>query len=318
MTGKTFEITLPVFRCAALGAFLVAVAVSCAGTSRSVLDQEAFTSPEASTRAVIEAAGVHDLKRLRAIFGPESDDLLSSGDEVADRTARRWFVESYEEQNRLETVAADERVLHIGKEDWPFPIPIVKVEEGWIFDTEAGMDEVLNRRIGRNELNTIEVGRAIADAQKEYALKDWDNDGLREYAKVVISSPGKKDGLYWEVKKGEEPSPLGLLVARAVREEYRQSKPGEGPSPYHGYYYRLLTAQGENAPGAAFDYEVNGNLIGGFALIAYPAEYGSSGIMSFIVNHDGVVYQKDLSEKTEETARNIKVYDPDKTWKRVD
>jgi hypothetical protein len=182
----------------------------------------------------------------------------------------------------------------------------------------AGKEEILNRRIGRNELNTIQTCLAMVDAQREYAMKDRDSNKLLEYAQKFRSSPGKKDGLYWEVKEGEEQSPLGPLAAQAVQEGYKERKPGDNPTPYHGYFYRILKVQGKNAPGGAYDYVVRGKMIGGFALVAYPAEYGASGIMTFIVNHDGVVYQKDLGKETGKIASAITKYDPDKTWEKVE
>ena len=208
-------------------------------------------------------------------------------------------------------------ILIVGQNDWPFPIPIVGQDGKFVFDTAAGKEEILNRRIGRNELYTIQVMLAVVDAQREYAMKDNDQDGLLEYAQKFRSDPGKKNGLFWRTKEGEEPSPLGALVAQARQEGYFEKEPTEGPSPYHGYFYRMLTAQGANANGGEFDYIVNGKMIGGFAIVAYPAEYGNSGVMTFIVNHDGVVYQKDLGEDAEKEARAMKRFDPDKTWTKA-
>jgi len=231
---------------------------------------------------------------------------------------RQRFVKSYEEMNKLVKENDKKIVLHVGNGDWPLPIPIVKKGEGWRFDTKEGKEEMLNRRIGRNELNAIQVCLAYVDAQREYAMKDRDGDGLLEYAKKFRSKEGKKDGLYWEAKEGEEQSPLGDLFAKAVKEGYTPRKPGERPQPYHGYYYKILKAQGKSALGGAYDYVVKGNMIGGFALVAHPAEYGNSGIMTFIVNHDGVVYQKDLGKNTETIVSTMTKYDPDETWKKVE
>jgi hypothetical protein len=193
----------------------------------------------------------------------------------------------------------------------------VKRGEKWSFDTRKGKEELINRRIGRNELNTIQVCLAYVDAQREYALKDRDGDGLVEYAQEFRSDRGKKNGLYWDVKAGEAQSPLGPLFAAAREKGYSPKAAGGKPVPYHGYYYRILTGQGKNAPGGAYDYVVKGNMIGGFALVAYPAQYGSSGVMTFIVNHDGVVYQKDLGKSTEKSAVAMKLFNPDQTWKRA-
>jgi hypothetical protein len=213
----------------------------------------------------------------------------------------------------------DKRViLHVGNEKWPFPLPVVKKGENWFFDTKAGKEEILNRRIGRNELNAIQVCLAYVDAQREYVLKDRDGDKLLEYAQKFISKEGGKDGLYWEAKEGEEQSPLGPLVAKAAKEGYTGKKSGNKPTPYHGYYYKILKVQGKNAPGGEYDYMVKGKMIGGFALVAYPAEYGNSGVMTFIVNQDGVVYEKDLGKDIEKIATAMKKFDPDKTWKNVE
>jgi len=203
----------------------------------------------------------------------------------------------------------------IGKDDWPFPIPLVKKGDSWFFDTEKGREEVLNRRIGQNELSTIQTMLAIVDAQREYAVKDLDGDGVPEYARKFMSDPGKKNGLYWETKEGEELSPLGPAAAQAREEGYKKS--GNKPIPFHGYYYRILESQGKNAAGGAYDYVVKGKMIGGFAVVAYPAKYGNSGVMTFLVNHDGVVYQKDLGKITAKTANAMKKFDPDSTWKKV-
>jgi hypothetical protein len=194
----------------------------------------------------------------------------------------------------------------------------VKKGQKWFFDTKAAKEEILNRRIGKNELYTIKFCEAFVDAQMEYALKDTDGDGLFEYEEKFWSDPGKKNGLYWETKEGEEPSPLGPLAAEAYSEKYMKQRSSSQPSPYHGYYFRILKAQGKNAPGGAYDYVVNGNMIGGFALVAYPAQYGNSGIMTFIVNQAGVVYQKNLGKDTAQIAQTIKLFDPDKTWKKVE
>jgi len=279
--------------------------------------QLTFASPEEAVRAMVEALNSNDLKALEAIFGPDRRDLLTTGDPVVDQSGYERFLKLYGEKNRLEQTD-DKAVLSVGNEDWPFPIPIVKKNALWRFDTEEGSEEILARRIGRNELDTIQVCLAYVDAQREYALKDRDADGLLQYAQKFRSDEGMKNGLYWEVKVGEEQSPLGLLVAAAQEEGFNAKSTGNKPVPYHGYYYRILKGQGNEAPGGAYDYLVKGEMIGGFALVAYPAKYGSTGIMTFIVNHDGVVYQKDLGEKTEEAAQAITLFNPDSTWIKVD
>jgi hypothetical protein len=280
--------------------------------------QKTFKSSEEAVKALINAVKADDTKELLAIFGPAGKEIISSGDEVADKTGRERFIQNYEEMSKLVSETEKKMNLLIGKEEWLFPIPIVKKGETWVFDTMAGKEELINRRIGRNELNTIEVCRAYVDAQREYALKDRDGDGLMEYAQKFGSTKGKKDGLYWEAKEGEEQSPLGSLAARAVKEGYTGRKPGDNPVPYHGYFYKILKAQGKKAPGGAYDYLVKGKMIGGFALVAYPSEYGNSGVMTFIVNHEGVVYEKNLGKETAKVAGAISKYDPDKTWKKVE
>ena len=208
-------------------------------------------------------------------------------------------------------------MLVIGENDWPFPIPLIAKGDRWIFDTPSGKQEILDRRIGRNELHTIQVMLAIVDAQREYAMEDRDGDGLLEYAQKFYSDPGKKDGLFWNDSAGGVPSPLGELVANARSAGYDQQEGSSVPEPYNGYYFRMLTAQGQTAPGGAYDYIVKGRMIGGFAVVAYPAEYRNSGVMTFIVNHDGIVYQKDLGENTQQLAEEMKLYNPDETWTPV-
>ena len=207
------------------------------------------------------------------------------------------------------------RTLIAGDDDWPFPIPLVNKGGQWQFNTEAGLDEILRRRIGRNELSVIQVSLAYVQAQNEYASLDPGGLGPHVYAQRIVSRPGKKDGLYWPTAEGETPSPLGELAAKASAEGY---KTGSAPIPYHGYYYRILKSQGPGAPGGAYDYLVDGKMIGGFALLAFPAEYGNSGIMTFMVNQDGTVYQKDLGPKTTDLARTIELFAPDQTWTEVE
>jgi len=281
-------------------------------------DQVNFSSPGEAVTAMVNALKAGDNKALAAFFGSGSEDIVFSGDPIADKARREKFVSIYEEKNRLEQQGAEKAVLYLGNEDWPFPIPLVKIEGAWRFDSNEGRDEILARRIGRNELNVIQVCHAYVDAQREYALKDWDGDGLLVYARKFASSPGKKDGLYWETKQGEDQSPLGPLVATAQQRGYAGIQPSDNPVPYYGYYYHILEAQGANAKGGAYDYVASGKMLGGFALVAYPANYGASGIMTFIVNHDGVVFQKDLGENTKDIVSALTLFDPEGTWKKVD
>ena len=278
--------------------------------------QKTFASAEEAVKALIDAAKAGNQEELMAIFGPAAKDVLSSGDAVEDRTVRERFVKAYEAKNALVQDGDARAVLQIGPHDWPFPIPIVKKNQQWSFDTKKGKEELNNRRIGRNELSTIQTCLAYVDAQREYAAKDRDTDGLFEYAQKFVSTPGTKDGLYWEAKPGEEESPFGDLFARATREGYK--KTDNKPTPYHGYYFKILKAQGKNAPGGAYDYVVKGRMIGGFGMVAYPANYGVSGVMTFVVNHDGIVYEKNLGKDTAKIAQAMKLFNPDKTWKKVE
>jgi hypothetical protein len=277
--------------------------------------QKTFGTPEAAVEALVKALRDHNEKELVALFGPGSETLISSGDKVDDRERMEKFVRSYGEKNRLQHEDETKLILHVGNNDWPFPIPLVKSADRWRFDTKQGREEILNRRIGENELDTIQTCLAIVDAQREYAALDRDGDGLLAYAQKFESTKGKTDGLYWEVKPGEKQSPLGPLVAKAQGEGYVK---GAKTVPYNGYFYRILTAQGKNARGGAYSYLVKGKMVGGFAVVAYPATYAVSGVKTFIVNHDGVVYQKDLGRKTGKLAKNMKTYDPDKTWEKVE
>ena len=278
--------------------------------------QQTFPSPEEGVRALIDAAKKDDEKALLEILGPEAKPIIDSGDPVSDRESREWFVKSYEKANSLVKSGDTTVFLQIGTDEWPFPIPLVKESAGWRFDTAEGKEEVLNRRIGRNELDVIQVCLAYVDAQREYYRRDPDGDLLLQYAQKFISTKGKRDGLYWESTPGEEESPFGPLVAQARAGGYKGG--GGKPVPYHGYYYKILTGQGKDAPDGAYDYLVRGKMMGGFAMVAYPAQYGSSGIMTFIVNHDGVVYQKDLGDNTDALAKRMTGFDPDQTWKKVD
>ena len=278
--------------------------------------QRSFASPEDAIKTLVGAVRNNNTREMMAILGPGSREIVSSGDPVADKAGREWFVRLYDEKKVIEGADTGKAVLSIGNEDYPFPIPLVKKGKAWFFDARAGKEELLNRRIGRNELQAIDVLRAYVDAQREYASKER-NGVSPEFAQKIRSTPGKKDGLYWQAKEGEEESPFGPLAAEAAQEGYLKSK-SESPSPYHGYFFRILKGQGKNAEGGAFDYVVNGSMILGFAMVCYPAQYGASGIMTFIVNQKGIVYQKDLGKNTGKTAAAMKLFDPDKSWKKVE
>jgi Protein of unknown function (DUF2950) len=277
--------------------------------------QEQFTTPEDAVSALVEAAKSQDQKGLLTVLGPDGKAIVSSGDPVADANARDSFVSAYDAKHDLELEGDGSQTLIIGNDDWPFPIPLIDKGGKWQFDAATGVDEILRRRIGRNELAAIEVSLAYVQAQNEYASLDPAGLGPHVYAQRIVSRPEKKDGLYWPTAEDEPPSPLGELAAKAAAEGY---KPGNTPIPYHGYYYRILTRQGTNAPGGTYDYLAKGKMIGGFALVAYPAQYGNSGIMTFIVNQDGTVFQKDLGPQSDKLARKIEAFDPDSTWTKVD
>ena len=284
-------------------------------SNAAAAQQKTFASAEEAVKALVAAAKNNDSKELMAIFGVGSKELIFSGDAVADKQRHERFAKAYDEKNRL-VQQGNDMVLVIGNEDWPFPIPVIKKGDGWVFDIARGREEILNRRIGENELYTIQVCRAVVDAQREYAIKDRDKNGLLEYAQKFRSDPGKKNGLYWDSKAGEPQSPLGPIVVQARGEGY-QGQPSTAPSPYHGYFYKILTAQGKDAAGGAYSYLVKGKMIGGFAVVAYPAEYENSGVMTFIVNYEGKVFQKDLGKDTASVAKAMKEYNPDSTWTEV-
>jgi hypothetical protein len=306
------RLSLGVFR-TILAIALLSHALGCASHK-----QATFASPDLAVQDLASALDPLNKPRLREIFGPESDDLVSSGDDVADQNAAMRFLDAYNQKHELLTEADSIRTLQVGDNDWPFPVPIVKRNGGWSFDTAAGLDEILNRRIGANELYTIQVCLCVVDAQREYALLDPDGDDLHEYAQKFLSDPvrGARNGLYWETTSEEPPSPLGPLVADAAAEGYRRSEQGQR-QPYHGYYYRMLMSQGPDAAGGAFEYVVEDNMIGGFGVAAWPAVYGNSGIMTFIVNQDGVVFQKDLGAGTDREAAVMSTFNPDASWSAV-
>jgi hypothetical protein len=292
-------------------ALLVMVPMALAATA----GQKRFASPEAGITALVEAVKSDDQPMLLAVLGPHGSNLISSGDTVADRQRREAFLKAYDEANKLVLEGDAKATLVIGKDEWPLPIPLVKADGGWRFDTRQGEKEILARRIGRNELAAIKVCLAIVDAEREYAARDVDADGVPEYAPKFVSAPGKRDGLYWQTRADEPLSPLGPLLVAATSEGYTGSD-SRPFAPYHGYFYRILTGQGKDAPGGAYDYLIKGKMIGGFAVIAYPARYGASGVMSFMVNHEGVVYEKDLGKNTAALASKITTYNPDANWKR--
>ena len=285
--------------------------------AESAHPQKSFSSPEDAVKAIVAAVKADDTKELLRILGPGSKRIVLSGDPVEDKEGRERFLKRYGEKHRLER-ASGRATLYTGRDDWPLPIPIVKAGNRWRFDAKAGREEILARRVGRNELNTIQVCLAYVDAQKEYAMeKGREGKGLLEYAQKFVSSPGTHDGLYWQAKEGEAQSPMGPFFAAAKEKGYGDEPLGGEPVPYHGYFYRILTRQGKDAPGGARGYMVGAKMIGGFAMVAYPAKYGASGVKTFMVNQDGVVYEKDLGRQTREAALAMDAFDPDKTWTSV-
>lgn len=296
----------------AIFVMMSAMVVSSALAGGGESGQRIFTSPQQAVGALVTAVQDNDDENLLDILGPGSEELIFSGDKVADQNGRARFLKAYEETNSITQESEGRAVLIVGSKGYPFPIPIVRQGEAWIFDTLAGKEEILNRRVGRNELQTIEVIQAYTAAQREYACI-MRSDGP-EFAQRFSSSEGKKDGLYWKAEPGGEESPLGPLIARATEEGYAGDLDREPPESFHGYYYKILKGQGEHAKGGAFDYVVDGKMILGFALVAYPARYGASGIMTFLINQEGVIYEKDLGEDTAMVAAAMTTYDPDATW----
>jgi hypothetical protein len=302
-------------------AALLVAAVSVSGWSKPLMAapaQKLFSSPEDALKGLVEAVKAKNNTALDEIFGPSAKDLRSS-DEVQAAAEFEEFVKHITEKTSLVKVNDAKVIIHLGNENWPFPIPLVKTNGQWFFDTEAGKEEVLNRRIGEDELTAILVCRTYVKAQRDYILKDWDNDGILAYAQKLRSDPGKKNGLFWRHAPGEAASPLGEVVAKARMEGYKKEKSlfREQPVPFHGYYFKILTKQGAHAPGGKYDYIINGNMVGGFGLVAFPSNWGKSGVMAFIVNQQGKVFQKNLGPDTLKTAQDMDTYDPDETWTAV-
>jgi hypothetical protein len=278
--------------------------------------QKTFSSADDASQAFFAAAQTGDKSAMLEILGPAGAPIVSSSDDVQDKKSRDEFVAKYQEMHRLGKEPDGTTALYVGAENWPLPIPLVNKGGVWYFDTEAATKEILFRRIGKNEFAAMEVLDALIDAENDYYSQPRDGKP-QQYAQKFASDEGQHNGLYWRTSEGEPESPAGPLVAYAAGEGYGK-KQGEGPSPFHGYYYRILTAQGKSAPGGAKSYTVNGEMTIGFSLLAYPADYRSSGVMTFIVNQDGVIYQKDLGPNTAELASTIKEYAPDKTWHKAE
>jgi hypothetical protein len=294
----------------------LAATATAPATTGPAADQLTFASPQQGADALIGAAKSKDSDALHKLLGPSLDDIISA-DPVQHANDLDNFSKHAAEAERVESVDDSRAIVHIGQNDWPFPIPLMKTSAGqWYFDTPSGKDEILNRRIGEDELDTIGVAHAYVDAQREYASQDRIGDSVLQYAQQIKSTPGKHDGLYWPVADGEAESPFGPLVAQAQDQGYGK-KLGSGSKPYHGYFYRILTKQGPATPAGAYDYIINGRMIAGFALVAYPEQYGNTGIMTFIVNHQGKVYQRDLGPGTADIVSKIDSYNPDDGWAPV-
>ena len=324
------------------GVFLTAIASFGAQHAQGA-EPKPFASPKEAASALVDAIGKKDLEGVLAVLGSDSEGWISSGDAVQDKQDVEAFIKAYQEKNAIEKEGDTKAVLVVGDDGFPFPFPIVKTAKGWAFDPEQGKEELLNRRIGRNELNTVQVLLAVADAQFEYASTDRNGNGVLEYAAYLASSVGERDGLYWPTEDGEPLSPLGPLVTEAVEEGYGQEESSSGEAeategaanddadggageeeasdeaePYHGYRFKLLSRQGPNAPGGAHEYTVGNQVIGGFAILAYPATYGNSGVMTFMLSHEGTVYDADLGAETAELAEAMDSFDPGEGWEKVD
>jgi hypothetical protein len=314
---KAYTVTAPQGRSrfAKHGSLILALAFVLPIATRAAETGKTFATPQEAVSALVLATTTLSTNELRTIFGPAAAELQNP-DRVQATNEFKAFTAALNATNRLVLESGTNYVLEVGTNFWPFPVPIVKKDGRWFFDTEAGKEEILNRRIGRNELSALEAVRAYVVAQREYASRDRNGDEVLEYAQRLASTPGTKDGLYWPAELDGEISPLGPMVAEAQGEGYTMEAKGQDTSraPFHGYLFKILTGQGKNAPGGKYDYIINGHMIGGFALVAWPAEYGDSGIMTFIVNQQGRVYQRDLGPKTGKLAAAMRVYDPDSGW----
>lgn len=286
-------------------------------TLGQVITQKAFSTADDAVQALVQAATDQNQDEILAVLGADGKELVYSGDDVQDQAGMNAFVKAYKAKHAMLKESAQKRVLQVGSSDWQFPIPIVNTNGKWQFDTVAGKQELLYRRIGDNELGAIAVCRGYIDAQKDYAAVGHDGLPPGIYAQKLMSSPGKQDGLYWETPEGEPSSPAGPLLADASAEGYTAEGLGGKTQPYHGYYYRVLKGQGTAAKGGAKSYLADGQLTQGVALVAFPAQYRVSGVMTFIINQRGAVYQKDLGENTEAIGRAMTEYNPDKTWQKV-
>src|SRR5262245_23019268 len=278
-----------------------------------VFAQERYRNPDEAVTALVDAVRTDSLQQMMRVLGPGSDEIVRSGDPVDDAALRKRFLDAFTAKHQIVPEGEDQAVLIVGEEDWPFPIRLVRLNNTWRFEGQLARSQIVYRRIGRNEMSAIDACGAYVTAQKEYAERGVAGKGV--YARRFISRPGERDGLYWPTPSGENESPLGKFATSATAKGY--SVEGKRQAPYHGYYYRILTRQGPNAPGGEVDYMTGGNMVGGFALVAYPAQYRASGLMTFLVNQQGIIYEKDLGWRTTDIAMGMTSFDPDRTWRRV-
>jgi len=312
--GKTLGGIVMKFRTLLMAAtgLLFLLALCSAIVSAQEPGEKTFATPQEAGKALHEAVKANDSPAILAVLGQSASSVIASGDEVQDKNNAEMFLRRFEQMNRWAPETNGDQTLYIGAENWPFPVPLKKDAAGqWYFDTKAGLQEILFRRIGKNEFAAIHVCQALVQAQQDYFEQTHDADTVHQYAQQVISDPGKENGLYWKTAEGQAESPIGPLVAFATSKGYGGH---DTPQPFYGYYYQLLTAQGPTASGGAKSYLVDGKMTGGFAFVAYPAEYRNSGVMTFLVDQNGIVYQKDLGPNTAEIAKQIKAYSPNKTW----
>ncbi len=297
---------------------LTALIGTMAARGADAAEAEQFASTEDAVAAVVAALQAHDRDGLLAVFGSAAEDVIFTGEEAQDRAIWTAFMVAYNEMHRLAEQSDGTAVLYIGEDQWPFPVPLIQTEAGWQFDAEAARDEVWHRRIGANELDVIAMLEAYVIIQARYRRIDHDGDGVMEFAGDILSSPDARDGLYWDSEPGVPESPIGDFVARANAVGYSIGGEDAEPEPFLGYYYRVLHSQGEQAPGGAYDYRVNGNMVAGHAMLAFPAAYGETGIMSFMVAENGEVLEADLGEETTERALAMEAYDPGEGWSPVE
>ncbi len=295
--------------------FAAAAGTASQAQERAAAAQRAFATPQEAAEALIQAAGNYDMPALLEIFGPDGRDFVSSADPVRDKNYASAFVAKAREKIAvtLDPKNRNRAIVSVGNDDWPLPVPVVKRQGGWLFDSKAGHDEILFRRIGANELDAIQICRGFVEAQEEYASQIHDNSGLHQYAQKIVSSPGMQDGLYWQTPDGTPGGPIGETIAKALAEGYTTAK----QAPFHGYYFKILKGQGPAAPLGKLDYVIQGAMIGGFALLAVPAQYRVTGVKTFMVSHEGIVYEKDLGPDSLKIAAQMDLYNPDRSWHRT-